>query len=114
MPMSEVPTVSVDEIPADAVILDVREDFEWVAGHIETAVHVPMNDVPARVGYEPGPLTQEATIVVICKMGGRSAQVTGWLNRQGYRALNVDGGMLAWATAHRPMISSDGSTPTVA
>jgi rhodanese-related sulfurtransferase len=114
MQMSDVPSVSVDEIPADAVILDVREDYEWAAGHIESAVHVPMNDVPARVGYEPGELTQDATIAVICKMGGRSAQVTGWLNRQGYKAVNVDGGMLAWATAHRPMVSADGTPPAVA
>jgi rhodanese-related sulfurtransferase len=114
MQMSEVPTVSVDEIPAGAVILDVREDYEWSAGHIEAAVHVPMNEVPTRINYEPGELTQDATIAVICKMGGRSAQVAGWLNRQGYNAFNVDGGMLAWATAHRPMVSSDGSAPSVA
>jgi rhodanese-related sulfurtransferase len=114
MPMFEVPTVTIDEIPADAVILDVREDYEWDAGHIEQAVHIPMNEVPSRLSFEPGPLTQDATIVVACKMGGRSAQVTGWLNRQGYQAVNLDGGMLAWATAHRPMISTDGTPPTVA
>jgi len=114
MQMFDVPTVSVDDIPADAVILDVREDYEWAAGHIESAIHVPMNDLPARMNYEPGELTPEATIVVACKMGGRSAQVTGWLNQQGFRALNLDGGMLAWATAHRPMVAEDGRTPTVA
>ncbi len=110
----DVPTISVDEIPADALILDVREDYEWAAGHIEQAIHVPMNDIPARITNAPGELTPEANIVVTCKMGGRSAQVTGWLNRQGYRAVNLDGGMLAWATAHRPMVSTDGSAPTVA
>jgi rhodanese-related sulfurtransferase len=110
----DVPTVSVEEIPADAVILDVREDYEWDAGHIEQAIHIPMNDIPSRVQDESSPLTPQATIVVTCKMGGRSAQVTGWLNRQGYQAINLDGGMLAWATSHRPMVSEDGSTPTIA
>ena len=45
----DVPTISVDEIPSDAVLLDVREDYEWQAGHIETAVHIPMNEVPTRL-----------------------------------------------------------------
>ncbi|MDT4910370.1 MAG: hypothetical protein QOI69_3611, partial [Pseudonocardiales bacterium] len=37
-----------------------------------------------------------------------------WLNRNGYDAVNLDGGMLAWATSGRPMITADGSTPYVA
>jgi rhodanese-related sulfurtransferase len=106
--------VSIAEIPDGAVLLDVREDYEWQAGHIETAVHIPMNEVPSRLSYEPGQLTPESTIVVVCKMGGRSAQVTAWLARQGYRASNLEGGMMAWAGARRPMVSEDGTPPTVA
>jgi rhodanese-related sulfurtransferase len=47
-------------------------------------------------------------------MGGRSAQVTAWLNQQGWQAANLEGGMLAWATAGRPMVSEDGQPPRVA
>ena len=43
----QVPTVSVSELPDDAVVLDVREDDEWVHGHIEGATHIPMGDVPS-------------------------------------------------------------------
>jgi rhodanese-related sulfurtransferase len=48
MPM-QVPTVSAAELPEDAVVLDVREDDEWVYGHIEGATHVAMGEVPARL-----------------------------------------------------------------
>jgi rhodanese-related sulfurtransferase len=107
---SDVPTVSADAVPADAVLLDVREDDEWAAGHIEGAVHVPMMQVPQRLDYDAGPITTDATIVVVCKVGGRSAQVTAWLRRQGYDATNLTGGMLAWQDAGRPMVG-DGPGP---
>jgi rhodanese-related sulfurtransferase len=109
----DVPEIRVDEIPPRAVLLDVREDDEWAAGHIDGALHVPMNELPNRIAYEPGDLTPEAAIVVVCKMGARSAQVTAWLNRNGFGAVNLDGGMLAWATAGRPMVSDTGDAPRV-
>lgn len=108
----QVPTVDLTELPADAVLLDVREDEEWAAGHIDGAQHVPMNRVPQHVAYGAA-LPQDRPIVVICKMGGRSAQVTAWLNHQGFDAANLDGGMLAWAGAGRPMVSDDGAQPYV-
>jgi rhodanese-related sulfurtransferase len=109
----QIPSVSVDELPSDAVLLDVREDDEWAAGHIENARHIPMNRVPQHVAYGQA-LPADRPIVVVCKMGGRSAQVTAWLNQQGFDAANLDGGMLAWATAGRPMVSEDGAAPSVA
>jgi rhodanese-related sulfurtransferase len=115
----DIPTVAVESLPADptaggVVVLDVREDDEWAAGHIAGALHVPMGRVPHQLQLDPGPLTPDASIVVVCKVGGRSAQVTAWLRHQGYDASNLDGGMLAWAAAHRPMQSADGSTARVA
>jgi rhodanese-related sulfurtransferase len=109
----DVPTVDPRELPEGALLLDVREGEEWNAGHIEGALHVPMNTLPNKLAYEPGVITPDVAIVVVCKMGGRSAQVTAWLNQQGYNAVNLDGGMLAWAQAGRPMRSEDGRTPTV-
>jgi rhodanese-related sulfurtransferase len=108
-----VPTVEVSSLPPDAVLLDVREDDEWAAGHIAGAVHVPMMTLPQRLQYEPGPITPDNEIVVVCKMGGRSAQVTAWLRHQGYSAVNLAGGMLAWEAAGRPMASADGRPPAV-
>jgi rhodanese-related sulfurtransferase len=106
----DVPSVPVDKIPENAVLLDVREPDEWAVGHVEGAVHVPMNDVPAALDR----LDRDAEIVVVCKVGGRSAQVTAWLNQQGYQAKNLDGGMLSWAAARRPMVSDTGAPPAVA
>jgi rhodanese-related sulfurtransferase len=100
---SAVPTVDVATVPADAVLLDVREDDEWAAGHIPGALHVPMMRVPQQLQLDPGPITPDATIVVVCKVGGRSAQVTAWLRQQGYDATNLAGGMYAWEAAGRPM-----------
>ena len=110
---SQVPTVDVSSLPADAVLLDVREDDEWAAGHIAGAVHVPMMQLPQRLHYEPGALTPENPIVVVCKVGGRSAQVTAWLRHQGFDAVNLAGGMLAWEMTGRAMESSDGRAPRV-
>lgn len=87
-------------LPADLVVLDVREPFEWEAGHIAGAVHIPLGVLPVRAG-EIDP--QQRTLVV-CHLGGRSAQATTWLAAQGYNVVNLDGGMDAWESAGRPVV----------
>jgi rhodanese-related sulfurtransferase len=114
VPDFDIPLVAAEDLPAGAVLLDCREDDEWSAGHIDGAVHLPMNQIPQQLADEPGPLTPDARIVVVCKVGSRSAHVVAWLNHNGFDAASLDGGMLAWATSGRPMISSDGTTPRVA
>jgi rhodanese-related sulfurtransferase len=64
--------------------------------------------LPVRIDEVPS-----GQILVVCKVGGRSAQATMWLNNQGYEAVNLDGGMLDWAGAGRPMVSETGGTPQV-
>ena len=108
----QVPTVQVDELRPGALLLDVREDYEWTAGHIDGAVHVPMYELPDRITDEP--FDAARPVYVICKVGSRSAHVTAWLSQQGYDAYNVDGGMLAWAASRRPMTSDTGASPRVA
>ena len=108
----DIPTVDVAELPAGAVLLDVRNEDEWEAGHIDGAVHVPMSSLQHQLQYEPGPLTPDVPIVVVCKVGHRAAHVTAWLNQQGFDATNLDGGMVAWQEAGRPMVS-DGGEPFV-
>ncbi|HVE24727.1 MAG TPA: rhodanese-like domain-containing protein [Sporichthya sp.] len=104
-----VPEIEVSGIPDGAHLLDVREPVEWAAGHIDGAQHIPMHDVPSRLADIPA----DADVVVVCKSGGRSAQVTAYLNASGRKATNLSGGMIAWAHAHRPMVSETGSTPRV-
>lgn len=105
----QVPTVPVSEVPDDAAVLDVREQFEWVAGHIDSATHIPTNDVPVRLDELP----DGDPLYVICRTGGRSAMVAAWLNGNGFDAVNVGGGMDAWMDAGRPMVSETGAPPTV-
>ena len=92
------PSVGPADIPAGATLLDVREDDEWAAGHAPDALHLPMSELTSRLDEVPaGPLA------VVCKVGGRSAQVTAFLARRGHEVVNVTGGMLAWEAEGRPM-----------
>jgi rhodanese-related sulfurtransferase len=103
----EIPSVTVDQVPDSGVyLLDVREDDEWAAGHAPNAVHVPMQDVPVRLAEIPA----DQAVVVTCRMGGRSAQVTAYLRAQGYdEVVNLVGGMQAWQSAGRPLAGGDGA-----
>ena len=104
------PSIAADEVAADAYLLDVREPEEWTAGHAPDAHHVPMMEVPARLAEVP----QDADVVVVCRMGGRSAQVTAYLVNQGWdNVRNLDGGMEDWAARGRPLVSEDGTPPRV-
>lgn len=107
--MSEMENVSVEAIPVGAKILDVREDYEWEAGHIPDALHIPLDQLPDRLDD----LDPDGDLAVICRTGGRSARATQWLESHGYSAVNVTGGMGAWLEAGKPMISDAGTEPTV-
>lgn len=112
-PEHDIPTVTVDLLPEGAVLLDVREDDEWAAGHIEGALHVPMNTIPQRLASEPGIFHPEGGLVIVCKVGGRSAQVTAWLQMQGVDALNLEGGVIQWMAVGRPLVREDDGEPFV-
>ncbi|GAA1366289.1 rhodanese-like domain-containing protein [Arthrobacter rhombi] len=107
--MSEFETVEVTGVPAGAKVLDVREDYEWVEGHAAGAVHIPMGELPERLEE----LDPDEDTYVICRTGGRSAQVAGWLVGQGYTALNIAGGSGAWLEAGLPLASENGQEPIV-
>lgn len=107
-----IPSVSIDEVPDPIpellAILDVREDVEWEHGHIDGAVHIPLMDLPHRLDEVPS-----GQVLVVCKVGGRSGQAVGYLSQQGMDVVNLDGGMLDWAGAGRPMVSETGQDPQV-
>ncbi|MFD7299728.1 rhodanese-like domain-containing protein [Streptomyces pharetrae] len=102
------PTVQVTDLKNDDFLLDVREDDEWQAGHAEGALHIPISDFVARYGELTGAAPQDGRVNVICRSGGRSAQVTMYLAQQGIDAVNVDGGMQAWEAAGRPVVTDQG------
>lgn len=91
-------------------ILDVRESSEWNAGHIEGAVHIPMDELTARQNE----IAKDTQVVCVCRSGARSGQVAKALIRAGYDAANMDGGMKAWSRAGLPFAAEDGNPPRVA
>lgn len=91
-------------------LLDVRELDEWEAGHSADAVHIPMGDLNARIDEIP----TDTTIAVICRSGNRSGAVTAALNRAGFTAHNMEGGMYGWESAGLPIVDDDGEDGWVA
>ncbi|TPQ17540.1 rhodanese-like domain-containing protein [Streptomyces sporangiiformans] len=104
------PTVEVGDLADGAFLLDVREDDEWQAGHAEGALHIPMSEFVARYGELTDAAPQEGRVHVICRSGGRSAQVAMYLVQQGIDAVNVDGGMQVWAATGRPVVDDKGQS----
>ncbi len=93
----------------DSVLLDVRDDHEWIVGHAPQAVHIPMSEFPGRVGE----LDRTRRIVCICRSGNRSSRVTAWLLDQGFDAVNLAGGMQAWARLGLPILNHHGQPGAV-
>jgi len=105
-----VPEVTVAEVGEDAYLLDVRDHDEWAAGHAPHAHHVPMMELLGRLDELPA----DRDVVVVCRVGSRSAQVVAYLQQQGWeRVSNLAGGMWAWQSAGRRMVSDDGLTAYV-
>jgi rhodanese-related sulfurtransferase len=91
-------------------LLDVREPVEWDAGHVPGSVHVPMGELGGRLAELP----RDRLVVAVCRSGARSAAVVGALTHAGYRAENLDGGLLAWREAKLPMTTTSGADPVIA
>lgn len=84
-----------------AVLLDVREPSEYALVHVEGARHIPMGEIPARLGE----LDPACAYVVMCHHGGRSQRVALFLASQGYgQVMNLSGGIDAWAQALDPSL----------
>jgi rhodanese-related sulfurtransferase len=88
--------------PDDTLLLDVREHAELEIASVAAALHIPMGEIPARLGE----LNPQQTVVCMCHHGGRSAQVAGYLESQGYsRVINLAGGIEAWSLQIDPEIA---------
>lgn len=82
------------------LLLDVREPEEYAAGHIPGVQLIPMGTVPAHLSDIP----TDKTVIVTCRSGNRSGQITDFLRRNGFtRVHNMQGGILAWQGAGYPV-----------
>lgn len=78
-----------------AILVDVRENHEWKAGHAREAIHVPL----ARIATSTGRLDKGRPVVVVCARGNRSRRGAGQLRSKGINATSLKGGMNAWRAA---------------
>ena len=103
--IAEVDIAAYREMPRDGhLLIDVREDHEWAAGHAAGAIHMSKGtierDIEAAV---PDP---SAKMVLYCGGGYRSALVADALQKMGYRnAISLDGGWRAWNEAGLPVVN---------
>jgi rhodanese-related sulfurtransferase len=108
--MSEVPEVDVQELAealeAGAPLIDVREPDEYAEVRARGATLIPLGEVPARSGEVPA----DRTVYVICRSGRRSASAVEHWRAQGFDAVNVAGGTLAWVEAGLPVETGSGAS----
>lgn len=75
-----------------AVLIDVRSQPEYAAGHVEGAKNIPVDQVAARIGEFP----KDKNIVLYCRSGARSGQAKSILVGKGFEKVHNLGPMSAW------------------
>ena len=86
----------------NAVVLDVREDNEYLKGHIINSVHIPLSYLSNRIGELDK--HKDKPIIVSCRSGQRSGQACAMLKKQGFENVyNLSGGMMAWQNDNLPV-----------
>jgi len=84
----------VTELQPGATVVDVRERYEWDAGHIDGARHIPLGELPNRLDELP----RDADVIFYCQTGGRSARALDVAREAGLtRAKHLRGGYVKWS-----------------
>ncbi|GIN38837.1 MULTISPECIES: rhodanese-like domain-containing protein [Heyndrickxia] len=102
--MREFPIITPDELKEKLEkgeklnLIDVREADEVAEGMIPEAKHIPMGEIPESLDQ----LDQNVEYIMICRSGGRSARVCQFLQDNGYKVVNMEGGMLNWTGVTKP------------
>ena len=89
---------------SDALFLDVRERYEWDAGHLAGSVHIPLMELPQRLNDVPS----DRTVIAVCQIGQRSELAANFLREHGYTAHNLEGGLAQWLAAGLPLKDESG------
>ena len=99
----QIPTTTVADLHnrltnGGAAVVDVREPYEYAAGHVPGAVNIPMATIPIRTQDLP-----KGDVYVVCQSGARSWQGAAFLAQRGITVTNVEGGTGAWQRAGLPL-----------
>ena len=105
-------TTTPEQLSDEAVVIDVREQNEWDAGHAPGAIHIPLGELPERLGELPE-TDERDPLPIVCRSGNRSGRAVAWLRQQGFDVINVDGGMKQWASAGKPVVADSGAEAQV-
>jgi rhodanese-related sulfurtransferase len=107
--IEEVPLDSADDAINDAsLLLDVREDDEYRAGHIPGAVSIPRGLLEFKLSNDPALEARDQPIVLYCKTSGRAALSAITLKGMGYlHVKSIEGGFDAWLEAGKPVVKPD-------
>jgi rhodanese-related sulfurtransferase len=73
-------------------MIDVRESEETAQGMIPGAKHIPLGEIPQRLGE----IDKNKEVIMICRSGARSERAGEFLENNGYNVVNMDGGMISW------------------
>ncbi len=92
-------TEAYERVDGGALLLDVREPYEFTQGRADGALNLPLSEFQARYTE----LDADRPIAVICRSGNRSDLAAEFLRKAGFNAVNVVGGMLAWQREGLPM-----------
>lgn len=90
---------ALQRVDGGALLLDVREPYEFAQSRADGAVNLPLSELQSRYTE----LDADRPIAVICRSGNRSDLAAGFLRQAGFDAVNVVGGMLAWQREELPM-----------
>jgi hydroxyacylglutathione hydrolase len=86
----------------NAIIIDVRTQEEWDAGHIPGAIHIPLSEVKGRL--DDFKIYEDKTLVMQCHSGKRSAKAANILLDAGFNNVsNLKGGIMAWKAEKLPI-----------
>ena len=83
----------------EAQVVDVREPYEYEAGHIAGVVHIELEHLALRANE----IDKDRPVVFQCRLGRRSAMATEAFRASGYDAYNLTGGIKAWAKEGLPL-----------
>lgn len=88
---------------AGAVVIDIREPYEYLSGHVPGAELIPMGYLPSRAATFP----KDQPVYLICATGNRSNAMADFLARMGIDAVSVTGGTSAWARAGLEIVQGE-------